>query len=409
MTTLPIQFQDYQERTVGLINEIDDEVRRYVKDTNSSGDITKVLERVRTIIGDRQKNIQPLSNDLPLRSPVLYDIYQPAVATLEGRVTSAIYTYALEVARLATGLYALQHVEEQPAVKSVTDSLLLPWPHDLQEWGRQEHRGTIASSKGDGDKKEPTIKLDEKRAVADLRTAIVAAMHQKMQLPVPKGLPPSPEDVINERKGAKQAAYADAMQLLEVKFPNALQVMLDESAKEDITILPGYADQLSTLMSDLPPIYHRLVETSATQDDLKKQYVELMNVRLGYIGQLFESYRQAAPIIPPQQDIPAVPTTRNTSLLYQTPEGRQFVALYDASRRVLPADIVREHKFLDDIPRNAMAGEMSTGAAPWALTNPHPMDRVTLYFWELDASDELQKEIVALKKRDVQAPPRGRR
>lgn len=413
MDFLPIQFQDYQDSTRKLVNDIPVLVQDY---TTGFDDITrektldavKQLEWLRNRIAERQNTdslYTPLSREMPLRAPILYDIYQPAVATLEAQVSSGLYAYAVEQVRLEAGLYVLQHVERQPAVRLVTDSLLLPWPHDLQEWGRQEDRGKVPRKEQD-DKKEPTIKLDEKRAIVDLRTAIVNAMYQKLRLPTPKGLPPSPEDVINERKEAASAAEAEVLRLLKVKFPSALGVMLDASAREDNVILPSYTEQLFPLMADLPAIYLAQVQNAKSLDELKSQYAELMGMRLAQIGQVFESYRHAAPIIPAKEDIPNVPTTRDYSLLYQTTEGVAFINLYDASRRVLPTDVIRENKFLDEIPRNLIVGTL---APSWPAQRPHPMDRVTTYFIDnFESGDTLNTAYSNLHARDALLP-RGRR
>lgn len=377
MDTLPVEFVDWRDSVQGRL--LGGQLYRQVESAVRGGNLKtgQVLQQVRPWLEQQYAGLEaPLSKSIPMSAPVLYEAYRPSVQLMENKVYEAIVLYLVELARIKVLEQSMRTAKDGPAVKRVTAAALVPPEyHNLRELGQKADRGRITTKKAAAE--EPfRIPLDIKRTTDALRTAMVTDAYEVMEMSVPKGIV-TISDAVLARTDAYYGADREIKRLLGVEFPRVVHALLEQSQREAVNVVPPYESSLRELLADMSGAYLALVQSSDTLDDLQRGYVALMEGRLEQVGSIFESYRHDAPLFSPTDNIPGAPTRRDYSVLYQTPPGLQLIQMYEASRRVLPPKVIKELKFLDEIPRNLV----DTDLAPLApATAPHPMDRVQRYF-----------------------------
>lgn len=374
MDPLPIQYSDYREALDAMIRWLPGHVQGII-DNRRDVDATVVMAAVRPAMEVIYANVPTVTRSMPLSRPVLYEIYRPSVAAMETRVAEAVILYLIEIIRVRVLRWALDRdrLFELPAVVNATDNALLPYPQDLEEWGRKATHGRIKTKKAE----EPyRIELDAKRVSADLRTAMVTALYDVMRMSAPKGHQ-TVQAVVQARARAHAETQRQLTDLLNYEFPRVLIILLEISQFEATNIIPSYEQSLRTFLEDIGPKYLDLVKQALNTNELQRTYGVLFGTRLEQISSLFESYRNDAPLVDPLSKIPAAPTKRDLSLLFQTASGTYLAQMYEASRRVLPPASTKGLKFLDEIPRNLVDTDLSPVGL---VSSPHPMDRVQRYF-----------------------------
>jgi len=426
MDPLPVHFDDYRKGVVQLRVDLDTNIKSAIAQLNpassamdassllapansppanndpNSMTVLSVLNQARPLMEYEYAKLQPLSYSLPLQMPVLYEIYRPAVVAMEARVGELVMGELMERARVAVLNDIMQPTRfaKLKAVRAVTDSILVPFDHDLKEYGRAASHGRI--KKRGSDTEEPyRIELDAKKASLALQTASVTAVYQAMSMNASKGVL-LVSDVVSERVEASEDKQRRLTELLEIEFPRVLRILMETSQEEAQNIVPAYESDLRALLEDINDKYLAMVMTAATLNELLASYVVLLTTRLDQVSSLFESYVAAAPIIYASQNVPAAPLKRDYSVLMQTPSAGRLIQLVEASRRVLPPASTKDLKFLNEIPRNLVDQDLQPIQPD--SRQPHAMDRVQRFFvQQTPDKSRLVTEYQTLKARTVAA------
>ena len=327
--------------------------------------------------------IQTVSSALPLPTPPhIMGIYAPAVRELENTTSKELVDWAAAFWRLekAEDMWRRNQILESKYLREQIPMITAPGG-SLSDWG--------------GDK--PRVRPDMAKTAAQIDRVLLVALAQAAETVPPAATATvSPEQFLQQLQQQRDDAKERLARQTEIEWPRALQLLSDYSTHETLNILPVYAQQLSDILGEFYAAYRPLLDSSANMAAARVAVSARLVDVMDALSRVFESYQNEAPVIPLSEGIRGVPTRRDTSQLFNTPEGEQVVGLYRASRQLLDNARSKEWTFLSQIPRNVLLADLQ----PAVGAPPEPLGRLQRYMESRALlKTELNQSYNALKAR----------
>jgi hypothetical protein len=317
---------------------------------------------------------------LPLYRTALSDAECAVDAALRAHVSARCRVYVVRrlfelpqqgVAALLAISPAAPVIAGLPNTRRAIERELRPPPADLQQYGDTADT-VFALSKAGADAVAAAMLLDLRAVFGDaLRGA-----PDKLALA---------GDVAAHLVARMQDTGADYARALDA----ALRVLKTAAAATQYeldSVLPPYVAQLEAIWADVARAFATLLDSAQTLDELEIVFTDDVARRAEATLTVLESYRHAAPVVAGGGDgcgapISGMPTTRDTSMLLDTPIGLHVLRLSQVLRTVMPEHGGALRKFFADLPRGLPAVPAGAGfVLGTRRLRREPLDLVADYF-----------------------------
>lgn len=303
--------------------------------------------------------VPSVSSAMPLASPSLMAIYTDAVRELERSTADALVALGVAHERQLRANDVLQKaragtysalLKQQVAKAAAPGGPLQRWAGDKPAGGR----GDLA------------------KTGAALQQALVAAAVSAAETTTRAQ---SPRELLRLLADAENDARGRLDELLRDEWPRRVQLLVEYSSDELLNVLPRYGQRVAQIVQEFQHAYEPLLRSQRTLKDARDAVTAQLVSVMDALARTFDSYRADAPLVPASAQVPGVPTKRDYSALYATPEGAEVVPLYEAARQLLPAGRSADWAFLSQIPRNSVMADTQV----LLQASPEPLQRLQRY------------------------------